>query len=52
MHTHCTYIPTTLYWDIQIMIKNAYFCIAKAKCDDPGRKFFLILLGTNQLEWL
>ena len=32
------------------MIKNAYFCIAKAQVDNPNGKFFLILLGTDGLE--
>ena len=27
------YIPSTLYWDIQIMVKNAYFCVVKTKCN-------------------
>ncbi|KAJ7306878.1 hypothetical protein DFH08DRAFT_944693 [Mycena albidolilacea] len=45
-------IPTLLYTDIMIMIKNAYFCVAKAKVDDPTGKFWLILLGTDRLEEL
>ncbi len=54
MHNNAcsSYIPATLYHDIQIIVKNAYFCIAKAKCDNPKGKFFLVLLGTDQLEWL
>jgi hypothetical protein len=32
------------------MIKNAYFCVAKAQVDNPNGKFFFILLGTNGLE--
>ncbi|KAF8216255.1 hypothetical protein K438DRAFT_1901897 [Mycena galopus ATCC 62051] len=28
-------ISTLLYTDIMIMIKNAYYCVAKAKIDDP-----------------
>jgi len=43
-------MPSQLYIDIMIMIKNAYFCVAKAKVDDPIGKFFLILLGTDRLE--
>ncbi|KAJ7183908.1 hypothetical protein C8R46DRAFT_1309168 [Mycena filopes] len=38
--------------DIMIMIKDAYFCVAKAKVDDPTGKFWLILLGTDRLEEL
>ena len=33
-----------------LMIKNVYFCVAKAKVDNPIGKFFLILLGTDQLK--
>ncbi|KAJ7347779.1 hypothetical protein DFH08DRAFT_936589 [Mycena albidolilacea] len=42
-------IPTLLYTDIMIMIKNAYFCVAKAKVDDPTGKIWLILLGFSPL---
>lgn len=35
-----------------IIIKNVYFCVAKAKVDDPLGKFFLVLLGTDRLEEL
>ncbi|ESK82251.1 hypothetical protein Moror_15507 [Moniliophthora roreri MCA 2997] len=46
------FLPTTLYVDIQIMIKNVFFCVAKAKRDDPDGEFFIILLGTDRLEIL
>ena len=42
-----SYIPAMLYWDIQIMIKNAYFYVVKMNCDNPEGKFFLTLLGAN-----
>ena len=45
-------MPTQLYVDIMIMIKNVYFCVAKAKVDNPKGKFYLILLGTDWLETL
>jgi hypothetical protein len=45
-------MPTQLYIDIMIMIKNAYFCVVKAKVDNPKGKFHLILLGTDHLETL
>jgi hypothetical protein len=45
-------MPTQLYLDIMIMIKNAYFCVAKAKADDPNGNFWIILLGTDRLETL
>ncbi|KAJ7927902.1 hypothetical protein B0H13DRAFT_2552011 [Mycena leptocephala] len=45
-------LPTLLYTDIMIIVKNAYFCVAKAKVDDPEGNFWLILLGTDRLEQL
>ncbi|KAL0564399.1 hypothetical protein V5O48_017648, partial [Marasmius crinis-equi] len=35
-----------------LMIRNAYFCVAKSKVDDPDGEFWLILLGTDRLEIL
>ncbi|KAF8970227.1 hypothetical protein BDZ97DRAFT_1652701, partial [Flammula alnicola] len=46
------FMPTLLYQDLAIMIKNVFFCVAKAKIDDPNGKFFVILLGTDRLEEL
>jgi len=46
------FIPTSLFVDIGIMVKNVFFCIAKAKVDHPNDPFFLVLLGTDQLESL
>ena len=34
------------------MIKNVFFCVAKAKADDPDCSFWIILLGTDRLEEL
>ncbi|KAF8054223.1 hypothetical protein FPV67DRAFT_1763516 [Lyophyllum atratum] len=45
-------MPTQLYVDTMIMIKNVYFCVAKAKVDDPNGLFFIVLLGTDRLETL
>ncbi|KAJ6604068.1 hypothetical protein B0H10DRAFT_2167181 [Mycena sp. CBHHK59/15] len=45
-------LPTLLFTDIMIMIKNVYFSVAKAKKDDPKGRFWLILLGTDRLEEL
>ena len=45
-------MPTQLYIDIHLMIKNVYFCVAKAKVDNPDTNFYLILLGTDRLEEL
>ncbi|KAJ3548106.1 hypothetical protein NMY22_g1393 [Coprinellus aureogranulatus] len=44
------FIPTQLYIDIALMIKNVFFCVAKAKVDTPNGCFFIILLGTDRLE--
>jgi hypothetical protein len=46
------FLPTLLYVDTMIMIKNAFFCVAKAKVDDPHGRFWLSLLGTDRLEEL
>jgi hypothetical protein len=46
------FIPMPLFVDIGIMVKNAFFCIAKAKLDHPVDPFFLVLLGTDRLEML
>ncbi|EIW83479.1 hypothetical protein CONPUDRAFT_52204, partial [Coniophora puteana RWD-64-598 SS2] len=42
----------TLYQDIQIMIKNVYYSVAKAKVDKLDGNFYIISLGTNRLEQL
>lgn len=46
------FIPTTLYIDLIMMVKNVYFCVAKAKIDTPNDDFSIILLGTDRLETL
>jgi hypothetical protein len=46
------FIPMPLFVDIGIMVKNAFFCVAKAKLDHPMDPFFLVLLGTDRLETL
>jgi hypothetical protein len=50
--TRSAFIPGPLFVDISIMVKNTFFCIAKVKVDHPNGPFFLVLLGTNQLESL
>lgn len=45
-------LPTLLYTDIMIMLKNAYFCVAKTKTDNPDGSFWIVLLGTDRLEEL
>ncbi|KAI0027217.1 hypothetical protein K488DRAFT_81199 [Vararia minispora EC-137] len=44
------FLPNPLFIDIMLMIKNAYFCVAKAKADNPRSAWFLIWMGTNSLE--
>lgn len=44
------FIPTNLYIDLMIMIKNILFCVAKAKIDDPDGELWIILLATDRLE--
>jgi hypothetical protein len=46
------FIPTNLYIDLMIMIKNVLFCVAKANINNADREFWLIFLGTDQLEEL
>ena len=47
-----SFIPNILFTDIGIMVKNVFFCVAKAKVDHPNQPFFLVLLGTDRLESL
>ncbi|KAF8676640.1 hypothetical protein AX14_004851 [Amanita brunnescens Koide BX004] len=49
-HTSSAFIPSQTYFDIMLMIKNAYFCVSKAKVWTPGDKFYLVLMGTDRLE--
>jgi hypothetical protein len=44
------FIPVQSYLDISLMIKNIFFCVMKAKVDNPTSNFYLISLGTNHLE--
>jgi hypothetical protein len=46
------FIPNALFVDIGIIIKNIFFCIAKAKMDHPLEPFFIMLLGTDCLKTL
>ena len=46
------FVPSQLYFDVQTWIKNAFFCVAKTKLDDPDGEFWLILLRTDALEHL
>jgi len=40
-------MPTQLYTDIQLMIKNVFFCAAKEKIANPNGRIYIILLGTD-----
>jgi hypothetical protein len=44
------FLPTALYVDLILMIKNVFFCVAKAKVDTPEEDFSIVLLGTDCLE--
>lgn len=44
------FAPSQLYFDLIQTVKNAYFCVAKTKVDNPTGEFWLILLGTDGLE--
>lgn len=44
------FMPVQSYTDIIIMTKNAYFCVAKMKVDNPSGKFHIVSLGTDRLE--
>lgn len=44
------FIPVQSYFDVMCMIKNVYFCVAKAQRDNPAGRFFIVLLGTDGLE--
>ncbi|KAH9011872.1 hypothetical protein EDB85DRAFT_1900712 [Lactarius pseudohatsudake] len=47
----CTqFMLTQSYVDIMIMVKNMFYCVAKAKADNPHGNFYPILLGTDRLE--
>jgi hypothetical protein len=47
-----SFLTTELFINVMLMIKNIYFCIAKAKVDNPDGCYWIILLETNQLEEL
>lgn len=44
------FAPSQLYFDLIQSVKNTYFCVAKAKVDNPNGQFWIILLGTDGLE--
>ena len=46
------FIPNALFVNIGIMVKNVFFCVAKAKMDHPMELYFIVLLDTDCLETL
>ena len=48
--TRSTFIPSQTYFDLMLMIKNAYFCVSKVKTQTPNGNFYLIHMGTDRLE--
>ncbi|KAK7024706.1 hypothetical protein R3P38DRAFT_3532308, partial [Favolaschia claudopus] len=46
------FMANQTFVNIMLMIKNAFFCVAKVKIDISDEEFFLILLGTDRLEKL
>ncbi|KAH9016244.1 hypothetical protein EDB84DRAFT_1567344 [Lactarius hengduanensis] len=40
-------MPSLTFKDIVLLVKNAYFCVAKAKIYTPDGDFYLILNGTD-----
>jgi len=43
-------LQTLTFQDIVLLVKNTFFCVAKSKVNVPDGKFWIILLGTDQLE--
>ncbi|GJE96780.1 hypothetical protein PsYK624_129860 [Phanerochaete sordida] len=44
------FLPVQLFHDLIWQIKTVFFCVCKAKIDNPNGQFFIILLGTDSLE--
>lgn len=44
------FLPYQSFHDIEWSIKNIFFCVAKAKNDNPAGEFFITSLGTNPIE--
>ncbi|KAG1882133.1 hypothetical protein F4604DRAFT_1921847 [Suillus subluteus] len=52
-HLYCsTFMPHVLYYNSQMMAKNACFCVAKQQKLDRLQKFWLIQTGDDHLEKL
>ena len=46
------FMTVQLYYDLTVMVKDTYFCVAKTQLHDPDGQFWIILLGTDGLEKL
>lgn len=46
------FMPNQLYGDMQVTVKNAYFCVAKQQHIDGVQPFHLFWLGDDHLETL
>lgn len=44
------FLNSKLYTDLQLCIKNIYFCVAKMKHHFPNASFYITLMGTDRLE--
>ncbi|KAF8274383.1 hypothetical protein EI94DRAFT_1768655 [Lactarius quietus] len=43
--TSTWFMPRQSYLDINLMVKNAFFCVVKMKIDNPGTNFYLTFFG-------
>lgn len=43
-------MPSLTFKDLILLVKNTYFCVAKAKICSSDSNFYLILNGTDKLE--
>ncbi|KAH9851877.1 hypothetical protein C2E23DRAFT_886092 [Lenzites betulinus] len=51
VHDKGGFLPAILYLNVQLMIKNAYFCLAKILVHNPDAgALYIICLGTDALE--
>ncbi|KAI0355713.1 hypothetical protein OH77DRAFT_1402816, partial [Trametes cingulata] len=44
------FMPNQLYSDMQMTVKNAFFCVAKQQNLNGSKPFYLFLLGDDRLE--
>jgi hypothetical protein len=49
-NTRSKAMASLTFKDIILLVKNMYFCVAKAKIHTPDGNFYLILNGTDRLE--